>query len=128
MANDIVAAVISQYKTPVGFKIVIPTDTTSLIASGQEDEAHFICAAINSLPIREFIKSYSSAGRGFGTPSVMSYVGIPKYDPKDEIHTNLSRLSRSLHELKQKNQLDQVELLEKEVDDCVHELFGIKPD
>ncbi|GFP24637.1 hypothetical protein HKBW3S25_00075 [Candidatus Hakubella thermalkaliphila] len=33
MANDLVAAVISQYKTPFGYKTVIPTDTTSLFAT-----------------------------------------------------------------------------------------------
>jgi len=36
MANDIVAAVISQHKTRFGYKKVIPTDTTSLFATDNE--------------------------------------------------------------------------------------------
>ena len=40
MASDLVAAVISQYKTPFGYKTVIPTDTTLLFATDIESEAH----------------------------------------------------------------------------------------
>ncbi|MGC8749127.1 MAG: Eco57I restriction-modification methylase domain-containing protein, partial [Candidatus Kapaibacteriota bacterium] len=68
MANDIVASVVSQAKTPFGYKTVIGTDTTALFATNNESEAHYLCAIINSKPVRDFIKSFSSAGRGFGTP------------------------------------------------------------
>jgi len=40
MSNDMVAAVISQNKTPFGFKAVVPTKTVALIASDVENEAH----------------------------------------------------------------------------------------
>lgn len=126
MASDVVAAVISQYKTPFGYKTVIPTDTTSLFATNDEDEAHYLCAIINSTPVREFIRSYSSAGRGFGAPSVMNYVGIPKFDPKNELHHKLARVSKTLHDLKAKGKLDEVARLEKEVDRLVRTLFGIR--
>jgi hypothetical protein len=84
MAGDLVAAVISQHKTPFGFKTVIATDTTSLFATEHEQEAHYLCAIVNSKPVREFIKSFSSAGRGFGTPSVMENVGIPQFDAQQK--------------------------------------------
>jgi hypothetical protein len=125
MASDIVATVISQHKTPFGYKTLIPTDTTSLFATENENEAHYLCAIINSTPVREFIKSYSSAGRGFGTPSVMNHVGIPKFDPKNKLHQKLAQLSKDLHDLKSKNKLDEVPPLEKEVDRLVNKLFGI---
>jgi hypothetical protein len=48
MANDMFAAVISQHKTPFGYKTIIPTDTTSLFATDDEEEAHFLCSIINS--------------------------------------------------------------------------------
>ncbi|MFZ1979310.1 MAG: N-6 DNA methylase, partial [Bacteroidota bacterium] len=62
MANDLVAAVISQHKTPFGYKIIVPTDTTSLFAAKDEGEAHYLCSVLNSSVVRQFIKSYSSAG------------------------------------------------------------------
>jgi hypothetical protein len=126
MAGDMVAAVVSQYKTPSGYKTIIPTDTTSLFAADNAAEAHYLCAVINSAPVREFIKSFSSAGRGFGAPSVMEHVGIPQFDPKNPLQQKLSELSKALHELKEKNQLREVEKMEKDVDRAIIKLFKIK--
>jgi len=126
MAGDIISAVVSQYKTPFGYKTIIPTDTTSFFAVDDEDEAHYLCAIINSLPVREFIKTYSSPGRGFGAPSVMNHVGIPKFDAKNGLHKKLAELSKNLHDLKWNNRLDEIPMKEKKVNKLVRELFGIK--
>ena len=126
MASDLVAAVISQEKTEVGGKVIIPTDTTSLFATENETEAHYLCAILNSQPVRRFVKSYSSAGRGFGAPSVMEHVRIAKFDQKNRIHKKLSRLSKLLHELKVKGQTTSMEILESQVDEGVSGLFGLK--
>jgi methylase of polypeptide subunit release factors len=125
MANDMFAAVISQHKTSFGYKTIIPTDTTSLFATENENEAHYLCAIINSTPVREFIKSYSSAGRGFGAPSVMNHVGISKFDPKNKLHQRLAGLSKTLHTLKAEGNLTDIEKHEKEVDEVMKELYGI---
>jgi hypothetical protein len=125
LASDIVAAVVSQEKTSFGYKKIISTHTTSLFATNNENEAHYLCGIINSNPIREFIKSYSSAGRGFGAPSVMNHVGIPRFDNNNRIHQQLSTLSKRLHDLKANNKIEQITQLEKEVDRNVEKLFGM---
>jgi hypothetical protein len=76
--------------------------------------------------VREFIKSYSSAGCGFGAPSVMNHIGISKFDPSNRLHKRLSELSKTLHKLKAENSLSDVEKYEKEVDEVAREMFGIK--
>jgi hypothetical protein len=126
MASDIIGAVVSQYKTPFGYKIIIPSDTTSFFAADNEGEAHYLCAIINSLSVREFIKTYSSTGRGFGAPSVMNHVGIPKFDPKSQLHQKLAQLSKTLHDVKRSNRLDEIALQEKELDKLIRKLFSIK--
>jgi len=126
MASDLVAAVIGQHKTEFGWKTIIPTDTTSLFATESEDEAHYLCAILNSQPVRRFVKSYSSAGRGFGAPSVMEHVGIVKFNEKNKVHKKLSGLSKSLHRLKTKGEIGAVERLEGQVNKAVIELFGIE--
>ena len=126
MASDLVAAVASQTKTPYGFKTIIPTDTTSLIATEDEAEAHYLCAILNSTPVREFIKTYSSAGRGFGAPSVMEHVGIPRFDTHNKLHRGLAELSQALHDAKQKDELMKIGPLEQRVDHAVMRLFGIR--
>jgi len=125
MASDLVAAVISQAKTDFGWKKIIPTDTTSLFATEYENEAHYLCAIINSTAVRRFIRSYSSAGRGFGAPSVMEHVGIAKFDKNNETHTELSELSKNLHRIKLKDEEEKIAELEKEVDLIVCKLFGM---
>jgi len=126
MANDVIAAVICQAKTDFGWKTIIPTDTTSLFATKVENEAHYLCAILNSTSVRKFIKSYSSAGRGFGTPSVMEHVGIPKFNTDNPLHKKLSKLSKSLHKLRSDEKEEDIGTLEEEVDKTVWKLFGRK--
>ncbi|MBI5722449.1 MAG: N-6 DNA methylase, partial [Planctomycetes bacterium] len=126
MASDLVAAVVSQHKTPFGYKKVIATDTTSLFATESEDEAHYLCAIINSKSVREFLKSFSSAGRGFGAPSVMEPVGIPEFDGNKPLHRKLASLSKSLHQKKNEGQDMDCHALEREVDEAVVRFFGMK--
>ena len=123
MASDLVAAVISQHKTPFGYKSLIPTDTTAFFPVDNEAEAHYLCAIVNSTPVREHIKSYSSAGRGFGAPSVMEHVPIPKYDEKNKVHKELSQLSKKLHEATARKTTSEISHLEKQVDETVRVLF-----
>jgi hypothetical protein len=126
MTNDLIATVVSQLKTPFGYKTIIPLDTTAFIPTDNKFEAHYLCAIINSKPVRDFIKSFSSAGRGFGTPSVMEHVGIPKFDPKNPIHQKLVEISKRCHELKKEGKEDEIKKLENENDKLVKQLFHIK--
>ena len=126
MTNDLIATVVSQLKTPFGYKTIIPLETTAFIATDNESEAHYLCAIINSKPVRDFIKSFSSAGRGFGTPSVMEHVGIPKFDPKNPLHQKLAAISKKCHQLKVEGKEGEIEKLEKEIDKLVEKLFNIK--
>ncbi len=125
MSNDIIASVITQSKSEVGYKTVVPLHTVALVAVNNESEAHYLCAIINSKPVRDFIKSFSSAGRGFGTPSVMKYVGIPKFDPQNPLHQKLAKLSKKCHQLKREGKEKEIEELERENDKLVKKLFKI---
>jgi len=99
MASDLEAVVLSKIKTPIGEKDVIPTDTTSLIPFKSAEEAHYVCAILNSSPVRFCVRSYSSGGRGFGAPSIIRHFGIPKYDKEKEVHWRVSELSKRAHTL-----------------------------
>jgi hypothetical protein len=125
MGNDIFSAVVSGIKTPMNYKKIIPLYTTCFIPSDNESEAHYLCAIINSTPVRDFIKSFSSAGRGFGTPSVMEHVGIPKFDPKNPLHQKLAEISKQCHQLKAEGKDLEIAKLEQENDNLVKQLFQI---
>ena len=132
MASDLEAAVLSTVKTPIGEKDAIPTDTTSLIPFTSEEEAHYVCAILNFSPVRFCVRSYSSAGRGFGVPSIVKHFRIPKYVKGNESHQEISELSKNAHALakryyEQKDLEAQEELkeVEGEIDKIVAELYGI---
>ena len=126
MTNDLIASVVSQAKTCFGFKTIIPLHTVGLISANNESEAHYLCAIINSKPVSDFVKSFSSAGRGFGTPSVMEHVAIPKFDTRNQLHKKLAENSKTCHQLKAKGEEKGIENLEKINDFLVEQLLGIK--
>ena len=78
------------------------------------------------------MRSYSSAGRGFGAPSIVKHFGIPKYVKGNESHQEISELSKKAHGLakqyyEQKDLQAQEELreVEEEIDKVVAEVYGI---
>lgn len=60
-----------------------------------EDEAHYVCAILNSPIVIRFINS-SSDNRSF---KIRPPVFVPLYDPKDKRHVQLSNLSREAHDV-----------------------------
>ena len=61
-------------------------------------EAHYLCAVLNSAALGRQIESCSIAGgKGFGTPGVLQYVRIGRYDAADRRHEELARCSRAAH-------------------------------
>ncbi len=58
-----------------------------------EDEAHFICAILNAPIVERFIAG-SSDNRSF---KVRPPIFVPLFDPEDDRHLELARLSREAH-------------------------------
>lgn len=124
MASKMVAVVLSRLRTPFGLKTGIGTDTTSLIPVEEEDEAHYLCGIFNTKAVDEYIKSFSSAGRGFGAPSVMSNIAIPKFDNQNKLHAHIVELSQKAHELVAQSK--EIEEVQGEIDKAVERLWNIK--
>jgi hypothetical protein len=132
MASDLEAVVLSKVETPIGEKDVIPTDTTSLSPFRSEEEAHYVCAILNSSPVRFCVRSYSSAGRGFGAPSIVKHFGMPKYETSNEGQWKLSELSKKAHVLAKRyyeqkglEAPEELKEVEEEIDKTVAKLYGI---
>jgi hypothetical protein len=124
MASRMAAVVLSTLPTPFGRKTVISTDTTSFMVARNRTEAHYLCAILNSQVVDEFIRSFSSAGRGFGAPSVMEQLAIPRFDRQDRLHNRLAKLSLEAHVLVSRGQ----NITEKEtrINEAVRQLWNIK--
>ncbi len=85
-----------------------------------------MCAILNSALVRFCVRSYSLAGRGFGAPSVVKYLGIPEYEKGDERHLRISELSKRAqglakryYEGKEVEAGEKLNVVEVEVDEAV---------
>jgi len=118
------AAVIGPVKDQfLGEKIVTPNVKLMFIPLDNEDEAHYICAVLNSSIARLIVASYVIE-TGIST-HILQNVFVPKFDKEDKIHLELSRLSKRAHQLAQQNQEDELRKVEEEIDKTVAQLYGI---
>ena len=93
MDRMIRAAVVESIDDPhLGTRPLVPQETCVLIACDGSDEAHYLCAVLNSTPVHELVAAHSVAGgKGFGTPSILDYVPLRKFDPADARHPGTGR-------------------------------------
>ena len=101
MDRRIRAAVVEPLDDPLlGRRPVVPQETCVLIACASGDEAHYLCALLNSSLVHDLVAAHSVAGgKGFGTPGILDYVPLPQFAPADPRHDELAALSRRLHAL-----------------------------
>lgn len=92
-ASFLTAAVASVRE---GERAIIPDHKLMLCPGKSEDEAHYLCALLNSIPAQFIVKGYSLE-TSIST-HVFNYVRIVEFDPKDKSHRALAANSHSLHE------------------------------
>jgi hypothetical protein len=124
MASKMASVVLSRLRTPFGLKTAISTDTTSIFSVENEEEAHYLCGILNSKVVDEYIRSFSSAGRGFGAPSVMSNLAIPKFNSDNKIHKKIAELSQRAQSLVAQGK--EIVKLQNELNEAVKRLWNIK--
>lgn len=90
-ASDFAAAVM-----PVGDPLPLPNHKVMLVACDSDDEAHYLCGALNSVPVRLFVACYAIETQ-ISTHTV-TYIHVPKFDPKSRNHQLLAEASRHAHE------------------------------
>lgn len=115
-----VACVISSLNsTELGNKMIV-TDSKVLYASfDNEDEAHYLCAIINSKTIAKIIESYTiDTQRGV---DILKNIAIPPFNKDDNIHSELVNLSKQAHDA-QKNGKTTVDI-ENNIDEIIPTLF-----
>ncbi|MEM4720947.1 MAG: hypothetical protein QXT73_02630, partial [Candidatus Methanomethylicaceae archaeon] len=114
------AAVISMFNE----KLILPQHIITLIALNNLDEAHYICALINSCCFIMAANSYSMhGGKSFGDPHILENIKIPKYDLNNKIHLELANISKKLYLLNLTNH--KIKLLEDKIDRLASLIWNI---
>ncbi|MGB9887357.1 MAG: HsdM family class I SAM-dependent methyltransferase [Moorellales bacterium] len=82
-------------------KPVVPQETVTLVATSSPDEAHYLCAVINSRLFNRAAQAYSQkGGKSFGSGHLLQYLRVPRFDRKQGLHRDLASLSHRAHVLK----------------------------
>jgi SAM-dependent methyltransferase len=122
IARGICAAVAG----PVNGSPLIPQETVSLVACEAADEAHYVCALLNSSPFDFAVRSYSQeGGKGFGSPQVLKNVAVPAYDDGSAVHRQLGALSVRAHALTVGHATGSLVEVEREIDQLAAQVWGL---
>jgi hypothetical protein len=100
-------------------KIIVPDHNVMLIPFSKADEAHFICAVLNSDLATLFVTSYIE---WFFSTHILEYFNIPTYNPKNKDHQILVGLSKTAHKKISEKELEKTESLLNKI---VNKIFGI---
>ena len=106
LASGMQAVVIESYKG----KVIIPDHNVMMITTSDSNEAHYLCAILNSELVTQFVTSYIE---WFYSTHILQYLKIPKWDANSKQHQDLAELSQEAHSLKD---LAQTDTLQKNID------------
>ena len=100
MDHRVRAAVLEPCEVPLlGRRPSICQETCVMIAAESGDEAHYLAALLNSSIVGFLVQSHSvRGGKGFGSPGMLEYVGIRRFDAENPEHRELACLSRAAHQ------------------------------
>jgi hypothetical protein len=121
-AGRIEAAVCStKTDSTLGSKTIIPDQTVMFIPFDTEDEAHFVCAILNSSPIRLVPMAYTIDI----TTHLLEVINIPRFDGTSALHKSLAAESKSAHSAASREDLEALSSSEASIDRLVAKLYGL---
>ncbi|MFX0067191.1 MAG: class I SAM-dependent DNA methyltransferase, partial [Candidatus Hermodarchaeota archaeon] len=125
MGNKLAACVVSRINDEyLGEKLVLPDTALAFTPTTSEEEAHYVCAIMNSSIVDMIIRSIAGGSKSFATPKIIEdTIKIQRFDQNNEIHKKLGELSKQAHLLTLK-ETDLTEV-EKEIDELVAKLYNI---
>jgi len=109
----------------LGVRPVIPQETCVLVPADSIAEADYICAVLNSSVVHFLVSSHSvRGGKGFGTPSMLDYLKLRRFDPQHALHAELSSRGRDARRAAARNEdFSQIQL---RIDRTAAQLWGIE--
>lgn len=90
------------------------------------DEAHYVCACMNSSPFNFAVQSHTQkGGKSFAQPNILENIRIPKFDPASKIHQELAGLSQNAHHATEIGGDVEVKELEQRIDELAAQIWGL---
>jgi len=107
-------------------KPIVPQETVTLVECSSENEAHYICALVNSSPFQFAAISYSQkGGKSMGSMHILEHIRLPRFNPRTSVHRRLAELSMRAHEAMASGLTERVAAIEAEIDRLAARLWGL---
>jgi hypothetical protein len=110
---------------PFDSKPTVPDHTLILIDCASNEEAHYLCAALNSSPVRLGVQAYIVL---HPDPHILEHIRIPRFDPNNPVHLRLAELSMQAHEAAKIGDETRLREIEAEIDRWAAKLWGLSDD
>lgn len=76
-------------------RVIVPDHKLYFVSVDTLEEAHYLCAFLNSRPVRTWLGGFQ-LGKQIGT-TIFEFMRVPRFDPVDEQHLELAAISREAH-------------------------------
>jgi SAM-dependent methyltransferase len=107
-------------------KPVVPDHKLMLVDCASKDEAHFVCACLNSSIGQMVAVSYAVEIQM--DPHILEHIRIPRFDPSNSSHRDLAALSMEAHEAAKAGDERRLRAIEAEIDRQAAQLWGLSED
>jgi hypothetical protein len=111
---------------PKDGKPVVPDHKLMLVDCASEDEAHFVCASLNSSIGQMVAVSYAVEIQM--DPHILEHIRIPRFDPKNPVHCRLAELSMQAYEAAKIGDEIRLREIEAEIDLWAAKLWDLTDD
>jgi len=123
LVREIASSLTSAVSTPLNGRPCIPDHKLVMVGLTDEEEAHFLCALLNSSPIRLLIESYTIKTQ-FST-HLFDVASIPAFTRADGRHIRLSELSAEAHDAAPSRDVLRLRAIEEEIDLIAADMWGL---
>lgn len=110
----------------VAGRLVIPDHKLMLVPAASSQEAHYLCAVLNSLPVAAAVAAYAVEIQI--STHVLEHICVPRFNHADPLHCALASWSRKAHAAVRSRRNALVQTAEAAVDRCAAQLWGLSGD
>jgi SAM-dependent methyltransferase len=108
---------------PAGGRVAVPDHKLMMVAVESEDEAHYLCGALNSLLVRAAVAAYTIETQI--STHVLQHIRVARFSPKEPVHRHLASGSRKAHRAAWDQDWHQIHQAEAAVDRWAARLWGV---
>jgi hypothetical protein len=108
----------------LGKKNVLVDHKLILVPFAAREEAHFVCALLNSSIAGLIVRSYSVSTQL--STHILETIAVPRYEESNSLHQRLRDLSVEAHALIASNNVERIASHDEQIDKAAAKLWGIE--